>query len=613
MKKSIYGYIAALFSILVLTIVVVQFLRLDYGHRLIPNEKHEARTFDIVAGEERALSGEALQIYIHQNDDELSTSILNNLTYALDYAKLPYTKISKEEIETLRPSAYSVLVLSGENTDKWPYETIKRFVEDGGRLYIAGRFIDAKWAELVGVDDFGDFMDGVNGLVFKQELFPGYVDLAEDSELFIHSIADVELDETADVMITAKQEPILWKAPYGKGEVMFWNTTSLAEKNSRGLMLQSLSMLFPSFVSQQAGIKVVHFDDFPAPVPGNSNPVIEDAYGLSIKEFFSQIWWRDMKQIAEDHDVMYTGFLIGSYKATSEETVDDLKKKIRAPMLEYGRGLLQINGEVGLHGFNHQPLVSGDETMDPELGYTRWKDEQQMRSAIDRVNETFQYYLPEEQIRSYVPPSNIIGASGLSVLNDAFPDGLIIAGLYSGDTSKGSYVQEFGPDPDYPNLYNFPRVSSGYNETADETFVMADAVANFGLVSHFIHPDDVLDDYRSKGKGWAEMKDSFEGMFEMIEGTYPHLEALTQYDAYRKYKLYQEADVEVAYSEDAIEINCRAIVTPTTMLVRLQPGTSLETGRFEFGNVRTFGDSGTLYQVELTDTYARLVIKEETQ
>lgn len=611
MKKSIYGYIIVLFSILVSVIVIVQFLRLDYGHRLIPNEARETRTFDTLAGEARALSGEPVQIYIHQNEDRLSELILTNFTYALDYAKLPYTRIGVEAIETLKPSPRTVLVLSGENTELWPYETIERFVDEGGKLYIAGRFIDAKWADLVGVSDFGDYLDGINGLVFERELFPGYVDLPQDSELFIHSIADVELEASSDVMITAKEEPILWKAPYGEGEVMYWNTTSLADKNSRGLMVQALTTLFPAFVTPQAGIKVVHFDDFPAPVPANSNPVIEDAYNLSIKEFFSEVWWRDMKQIGEDHDVMYTGFLIGSYKATNEETVEELNEKIRTPMLEYGRGLLQINGEVGLHGFNHQPLVSGDETMDPELGYTRWDDEQQMRSAVDRVVETFDYYLPKEQIRSYVPPSNIIGASGLSVLNDAFPDGLIIAGLYSGDTSKGSYVQEFGPDPVNKNLYNFPRVSSGYNETADETFVVADAVANFGLVSHFIHPDDVLDEYRSKGRGWAEMKESFEGMFETIHETYPHLEALTQYDAYRKYELYQQATIEVAYTDDTIEINSRSILTPSTVLVRLEPGTSLETGTFAFGTVRPFGASGTLYQVELTDSYASLAIKEE--
>lgn len=611
MKKSIYGYIVVLFSIILSAIAIVQFLRLDYGHRLIPNEAREERTFNTRAGESRVLSGEAVQIYVHQNEDRLSESILTNFTYALDYAKLPYTRISADEISMLQPSPYTVLVLSGENTDLWPYETIERFVDAGGRLYIAGRFIDAKWADLVGVSDFGDYLDGINGLVFEQELFPGYINLSQDSELFIHSIADVELEASSDVMITANEEPILWKASHGNGEVMFWNTTSLADKNSRGLMVQALSTLFPAFVTQQAGIKVVHFDDFPAPVPANSNPVIEEAYGLSIKEFFSEVWWRDMKQIAKDHDLTYTGFLIGSYKATNEETVEQLNKKIQAPMLEYGRGLLQINGEVGLHGFNHQPLVSGDETMDPTLGYTRWTDEAQMRSAVDRVAETFEYYLPTEQIRSYVPPSNIIGASGLSVLNDAFPEGLIVAGLYSGDASKGSYVQEFGPDPLNTNLYNFPRISSGYNETADETFVVADAVANFGLVSHFIHPDDVLDEYRSKGRGWAAMKDSFQGMFETIEETYPHLEALTQYDAYRKYELYQKATIEVAYTDETIEINSRSMLTPSTMLVRLQPGTSLDTGTFAFGNVRAFGDSGTLYQVELTDTYVSLPIKED--
>ncbi|WP_236636106.1 DUF2194 domain-containing protein [Exiguobacterium sp. SH5S13] len=402
-------------------------------------------------------------------------------------------------------------------------------------------------------------------------------------------------------------------APYGDGEVMFWNTTSLSDKNSRGLMVQALTMMFPAFVTQQSGIKVVHFDDFPAPVPDNSIPVIEDAYGLSIKDFFSDVWWQDVQQIARDHDLVYTGFMIGSYKATSEEDVDQLVQKIRASMFEYGRGLMQVDGEIGLHGLNHQPLVTNGETMDPELGYTAWASREEMRSAVERIVETFSYYIPKEEIRSYVPPSNIIGASGLSVLNEAFPNGLVIASLYSGDTSKGSYVQEFGPDPIYEHLYNFPRISSGYNETIDDQFVVVDAIANFGLVSHFIHPDDVLDERRSKGQGWATMKDSFEDMFKMIDRTYPHLEALTQYDAYQKYELYQQADIEVAYTEDTIEINSQQMLIPSTMLIRLQAGTYLETGKFSFGNVRPFGDSRTLYQLELKTSYVSLEIKTDRQ
>ncbi|WP_201738422.1 MULTISPECIES: hypothetical protein [unclassified Exiguobacterium] len=186
MNKSMISYVAALFSLLLVGILFVQLLRLDYGHRLIPTKAHEAREFRTLAGESRELEGEPINIYIHQNEDELSEAILTNFKYALDYAKLPYTSITAAQIEELDPSPHNVLVLSGENTEQWPYETIKQFVEQGGRLYIAGRFIDAKWADLVGVSDFGDFLDGVNGLIFERELFPGYVDLPLDSELFIH-------------------------------------------------------------------------------------------------------------------------------------------------------------------------------------------------------------------------------------------------------------------------------------------------------------------------------------------------------------------------------------------------------------------------------------------
>lgn len=610
MNKSITTYLASLFSLIIAMIVVVQFLRLDYGHRLIPKEAHEPKAFTTLAGEVRAMEGKPAQIYIHQNEDDLSTSVLNNLKYALDYAKLPYTSIEADEIAAIEPSPQHVLVVSGENTKLWPYETIRSFVENGGRLYVAGRFIDQSWADLIGVTDFGDFKDGVNGLIFEKEIFPGYVDLPNESELFIHSIADVELKEETDVLISAKDEPILWQSSYGQGEVMFWNTTSLADKSSRGLMVQSLSMLFPAFVMPQAGIKVVHLDDFPAPVPSYSNPVITEEYDLSIKEFFSEVWWKDMKQIGEEYDVTYTGFLIGSYKDTNEETTEQLIEKIRAPMLEYGRGLLQTNGEVGLHGFNHQPLVMGDEVMDPELGYTKWESKDTMRSAVDRVVEAFDYYMPNEQIRSYVPPSNIIGQSGLTVLNEKFEDGLIVAGLYSGDASEGSYIQEFGPDPVYPNLYDFPRVSSGYNETPDDLFVVIDAVANFGIVSHFIHPDDVLDEYRSKGKGWGIMKESLEGLFQTLYAKYPHLEGLSQYDAYRKYELYQEAQIDVAYTNDAIDINAQKLPVPSTLLVRVEPGKRLDTGSFAFGAVRPFDESGTLYQVELKETSVRLPILE---
>ncbi|WP_214804252.1 MULTISPECIES: DUF2194 domain-containing protein [unclassified Exiguobacterium] len=612
MKKSITTYVVAVFAILLVTIGVVQLLRLDYGHRLIPTEETQQKTFQTMSGKEGQMDGEPLQVYIHQDKGELSKSVLTNFKYALKYAKVPYTNISIKEIEQLEPSERTVLVLAGEHSRDWPYETIRQFVKDGGRLYIAARFINQDWAELVGVKQFGDFKDGINGLIFKEEIFPGFVDLPDSSNLFAHSIADVELLPQANVKITASGEPILWTSAYGKGTVLFWNTTSLAEKNSRGLMLQTLSLLFPSFVSQQAAIKVTHLDDFPSPVPGNTNAAIEKTYNRTIKEFFKEIWWRDMKRIADEQDVTYTGFIIGSYKNTTEETTEDLSEKIRTPMLNYGRGLLKMGGEIGLHGFNHQPLVVAGETLDPNLGYVPWNNRDQMEEALKKVIGTHDYYFPNESIQSYVPPSNIINETGLTALNNVFKDKLIVASLYSGDPSMGSYIQEFGPDPIHQNLYNFPRISSGYNETANDTFVMADAVANFGMFTHFIHPDDVLDEDRSKGKGWAEMEKTMEEMFRDVKTMYPYLESLTQYEAYEKYVQYQQSDINVTYTDKTIEINGTNMLKPSVMLVRVAPGQHLKTGTFDFGTVRALAGE-TLYQVTLTKATVTLPIEEGTE
>ena len=107
----------------------------------------------------------------------------------------------------------------------------------------------------------GDFKDGIYGLTFEKELFPGYMDLECTSKLFSHSIADVKLSKESEVFITAQNEPILWSNRYGEGKVLVWNTSSVTEKNSRGLMLQALSFLPPAFASNQAGIKVMHIDD----------------------------------------------------------------------------------------------------------------------------------------------------------------------------------------------------------------------------------------------------------------------------------------------------------------------------------------------------------------
>ncbi|MFK3959808.1 DUF2194 domain-containing protein [Guptibacillus hwajinpoensis] len=612
MKKQSYQYVIAIFALLLIFIGGLQMLRLDLFQQLLPAKESKEVSYATMSSSSNELRGEKMKIYIHEDDSDLSKSVLSNLQYALDYAKVAYEPISIDEISSIEASPYNVLVLAGEHSKDWPYEEIKSFVEDGGRLYIGSRFINAEWNDLLGVTDFGDFMDGINGLSFEKELFPGYIDLESTSTLFAHSIADVELKKTSEVFIKAEDEPILWTHEFGKGKVLFWNTTSVAEKNSRGLLLQAMSFLTPAFVSSQAGIKVMYLDDFPSPVPFETTDAIQNKYDMSIKEFYTNIWWQDMKQLAEDYNVLYTGVIIGTYRDTTEQTSEDLKERIRYPMLNFGRDLLKHDGELGLHGYNHQSLVLDDEPIDSELGYSPWESQEEMAIGIKRIKSSFDYFFPKEQIKSYVPPSNIINKTGIAALVDALPNLEVIAALYSGTEQDGSYIQEFGQDETYDRLYNFPRISSGYLETEEDQFIQIDAIANFGMMSHFVHPDDVLDPARSTGGGWEGMKTNLEAMLKKTNDFYPYLEPLTQHNGLLKYKKYEEASIDVTYEEDHIHVSGEDLLNPSTMLIRVQEGKRIETGSFPYGEVSLLSKEGSLYHLTLTKPEADLPIKDVT-
>jgi len=612
MKKRTLFTVSGLFLLLSATILFLQFIRLDLFHQWFPAKSASSSDTETMSAAKEPLPGQEMNIYIHRNDSELSQGTIDNIEKAMDYAKVRYTEISASEIRNISPSPYNVLVLAGEHSKNWPLERIKVFVESGGRLYIGARFINEEWNELLGITDVSDFKDGIYGLTFEKELFPGYMDLDQTSKLFSHSIADVELSKESEVFITAQNEPILWSNRYGEGKVMVWNTSSVTEKNSRGLMLQALSFLPPAFASNQAGIKVMHIDDFPSPVPAETSKVIQNHYDISTQDFYTDIWWEDMKELSHKYDLSYTGYLIGTYEDEMRMTAEELISERRYPMLYFGRNLLKEKGELGLHGYNHQSLVTNEETIDPSLQYKPWDSQIQMEDSLKRAVKLFNYYFPAEQVESYVPPSNILNETGLAALQNALPHLKTLAALYTGTASEGSFIQEFEQDDKYPDLYHFPRISSGYMETAEDQFIQVDAIANFGMVSHFIHPDDVLDSQRSGDKGWPGLKDNFASMARSIHQTYPYLDNMVQSQATNRMKQYQASDIQVTYEPGQINIKGNEMLSPSLLFLRVNEGQFIETGTYSFGVVERFSETEPLYKVTLTKPSAKISIKDDS-
>ncbi len=52
-----------------------------------------------------------------------------------------------------------------------------------------------------------------------------------------------------------------------KEKVLYWNTTALNDKLGRGMFVQSLGTIFPTFATVQLGAEIMYIDDFPSPIP----------------------------------------------------------------------------------------------------------------------------------------------------------------------------------------------------------------------------------------------------------------------------------------------------------------------------------------------------------
>ena len=610
MKINSFLRLSLFTSIIVILIIFLQYVRVTEINTIIAPVQNAEASFHLMT-DEKPEKNSNLKLYIYEDHTALSKSTSNNLKMALTYAKISFESIKLDQIDSLSPSPYTVLLLTSENSEALPKDSIQNFVKKGGRLFVANRFLNKDWDSIVGIRENNEFHEQtVYGMDFEKKFFPGYPDLTSNDEIYDHSILDVTLEDNASVYLTSENHPLLWTYPFGKGKITYWNTTSMNGKNSRGILLQSLGLTVPAFVTGQAGIMVMFIDDFPAPIGNEKVHVLEENDDMSIREFYKNIWWKDHLQYADKLGLKYSAVLIGTYRDDDKLTSDQLIKLHKNNMDFFGRDLLEAGGEIGIHGYNHQSLVTEEEPTDQHLGYVPWTNQAQMEKGLRSTNELFHHYFPNMELRSYVPPSNIINKTGINAIHNSLPSVNTISSLYVGKSEKGSLVEEFEFDPAIPDLYHFPRISSGYFIPNELKYIINDGIANFGVVSHFVHPDDILDPKRSQGLKWSEISKRFENHFQKTLEMYPYLEPLTISDAREKMILYQNAQVNVHYRDNEILISGESMLNPSHFLVRLEEGKALEEGNYSFGKVNLLQDSDNLYEVTMTKPKAVIPIKE---
>ena len=309
-----------------------------------------------------------------------------------------------------------------------------------------------------------------------------------------------------------------------------------------------------------------------------------------------------MVRMGKKHNLKYTGFVIEDYGNNNSPPFGEVSSLAVENMMIYGRELLNTGGEIALHGYNHQPLALEGFTK-PDLGYVPWASKEDMEESIKELLEFINGVFPNYKLGSYIPPSNILSGEGRAALISANKDLKVISALYVGDFEGTDYIQEFEIAPD--GIIEFPRLSSGYLKTDEMMWSIYNGINLFGIFSHFIHPDDILDPYRNQGNSWSVLSKELDSIMSEVSASYRWLRSFTATPAGEELKKYLESVPHIEYSGNTIKIYCENFRPDIYFILRSDRGIA-DTQNCDFNKT---GENS--YIITLKDPTGSIILEED--
>ena len=302
---------------------------------------------------------DTLMIY---HEDEDSKKGAREILATLRQMKIRYDKWTTDEWNPLALGNYSRVILS-LNDQEWIFpmmDSLRKWVEEGGSLMFAippATGGDPALLDLMGIDHLDeDEWTMVRGFTCTGDFMPGGTRKLSISTPYESSLHAYLQDQCKVYMMsTGKTEvPLIWSREKGKGEVVVDNL-GFMEKAYRGFHCAAYTLMGDCTIWPVINGSTFYIDDFPSPIPPGDSYQIKQDYGMDIKDFYTQIWWRDISNLSKKYNIPYTGLVIEVY---SDQTSGDLPRQTDVTRFEYfGNMLLDMGGELGVHGYNHMPLV----------------------------------------------------------------------------------------------------------------------------------------------------------------------------------------------------------------------------------------------------------------
>lgn len=542
------------------------------------------------AGEEKTC------VVLMRSDQEDSVNALNQMEQILTDMRIPYHLCDVAASGLPELSEYETAVVLISDLSIFGESVLKMgdWVENGGRMMFALPFQRELCFDLIapklGITEAGYDNARVERLSFAD----GFL-LGGNREFTVTDAYDsaLALSVTENCKVYAREadnkNPLIWACDYGKGRFVVTNL-GLVEKAYRGFYAASYSLLEDVCVYPVINGSAFYIDDFPSPVPSGDGTYIRRDYGMSIADFYTNVWWPDMLDFQKKYDLAYTGLIIENYE---DQTFGDLPRNSDVSRYQFFGGmLLNRGGELGFHGYNHQPLCLDNFSYESDLGYRTWESWDEMRKSIQELTDFSSGVFPEETFSVYVPPSNILSAEGRAMLAEEFPDIRTIASIYF--TGGSAYEQEFEVAED--GIIEAPRIISGC-DIGDYMMVAAVSELNLHFVnSHFLHPDDLLDPDRGAAIGWKTLRESFGEYLSWLYQSVPAIRNLTGSAFGGAVERYSALSLWKLDTGDRLYITAEGLYDEAWLMVRVNEGSL---GSVKGGELTHL--TGDLYLLRVTE------------
>lgn len=533
-------------------------------------------------------------LLIWNSSDENSQKAYNIYHQVLIELRVPYEEMEVYDIDdgfANRISKYKTIIIAMNDMDPFgkSVQKLMSWVSKGGRLLFG--------VPLYRTDVF-DFFSTKLGVVSAEYAYARVDEFVSEPDFMLGSqitypITDayessikVILDDECKVYAHTGdgKVPLVWTRDYNKGRFVVCNF-GYTEKSYRGIFASAYTLLEDVFIYPVINASTFYLDDFPSPVPSGNGEFVKRDYNMGIADFYSRVWWPDMLALGNKHNIKYTGLIIETYK---DKTSGKLPaNESTSNYYYYGNMLLNQGGELGFHGYNHQPLCLPNFEFKKELGYNTWEDEETMRESIKELERFSGSMFPSQSLSVYVPPSNILSEEGRRMLGIDFPRVKVIASIYPEGSDE--YVQEFSVSPD--GIIETPRIISG---GVIDNYMKISAFSELNLhyvCSHFMHPDDLLDEDRGAELGWEVQKNRLDEYMTWIDESSRGIRHLTGSEMGGAVQRYVNLvpDYYELFDENVI-LNSTGLIDTAYYMVRVNDG---ELSKAYGGELKKL--NGTLY------------------